>query len=97
MGREWIKALGEIHSVEESKSLDEVLQKHSTVFEEKLGCLKGTEVKLNVDSNATAKFFKARSVPLALKGKVEAELDKLDSCVYLMFDQLHSAIIGRRL
>ena len=85
MGRDWIKALGvtlklgEIHSVEESKSLHDVLEKHSTLFEEKLGCLKGTEVKLNVDSNATPKFFKARSVPLALKGKVEAELDKLES------------------
>ena len=44
-----------------------------------MGCLKGTEVKLNIDSNATSKFFKARSVPLALKGKVEAELDKLES------------------
>ena len=46
---------------------------------ERLGCLKGTEIKLNVDSNATPKFFKARLVPLALKGKVEAELDKLES------------------
>ena len=85
MGRDWIKALGvtlklgEIHSIEESKSLHDVLEKHSTLFEEKLGCLKGTEIKLNVDSNATPKFFKARSVPLALKGKVEAELDKLES------------------
>ena len=85
MGRDWIKTvgvtfkLGEIHSVEESKSLHEILDKHSAIFEEKLGCLKGTEVKLNVDSDATPKFFKARSVPLALKGKVEAELDKLES------------------
>ena len=85
MGRDWIKALGvtfklgEIHSIEESKSLHDVLEKHSTLFEEKLGYLKGTEIKLNVDSNATPKFFKARSVPLALKGKVEAELDKLES------------------
>ena len=46
MGRNWIKALGvtlkrgEIHSIEESKSLHDVLEKHSTLFEEKLGCLK---------------------------------------------------------
>ena len=82
MERDWIKALGghgDVHTVEESKSLHDVLAKHATVFEEKLGCLKGTEVKLNVDSNATPKFFKTRSVPLALKGKVEAELDKLES------------------
>jgi len=37
------------------------------------------EVNLNVDSNATPKFFKARSVPLALKEKVETELGKLES------------------
>ena len=49
------------------------------MFGDQLGCLKGTEVRLNVDSNATPKFYKARSVPLALKGKVEAELDKLES------------------
>ena len=85
MGRDWNKALGvtlkfgEIYSAEESKSLHEILEKHSTIFEEKLGCLKGTEVKLNIDSNATPKFFKARSVPLALKGKVEVDLDKLES------------------
>ena len=36
-------------------------------------------VKLNVDSNATAKFFKSCLVSLALKVKVEAELDKLES------------------
>ena len=37
------------------------------------------EVKLNIDRNATPRFFKAQSVPFALKGKVEAELSKLES------------------
>ena len=36
-------------------------------------------MKLNVDCDATPKFFKARTVPLALKEKVEAELQNLES------------------
>ena len=67
MGRDWIKALGVTLKLGEPRSLHEILEKHSTVFEEKSGCLKGTEVKLNIDSIAIPKFFKACSVPLALK------------------------------
>ena len=37
------------------------------------------EVKLNADSNATPKFFQASTVPLALKEKVEVELENLES------------------
>ena len=36
-------------------------------------------VKLKVDANAQPKFYKARSVPLALKSEVEAELANLQS------------------
>ena len=56
-----------------------MLEKHSKLFCNELGCLQGMEVKLNVDSNATPKFFKARTVPLALKEKVEVELENLES------------------
>lgn len=72
-------SMGEVHTVEEERSLLDVLAKHSSIFTEELGCLKGMEVKLNVDPNATPKFFKARQVPLALKEKVERELEKLQS------------------
>ena len=64
-------SVGEVHSVEQERSLQEILSKHSPVFAEGLGCLQGMEVKLNIDPNATPKFFKARTVPLALKEKVE--------------------------
>jgi len=83
MGRDWLRDLkvtfGEIHSLQDSKSLQKVLEKHSSLFCNELGCLQGMEVNLNVDSNATPKFSKARSVPLALKEKVETELGKLES------------------
>ena len=67
--------MGDVHTVEAERSLQEILDKHSSIFNEELGCLKGAEVTLNVDPEATPKFFKARTVPLALKKKVELELE----------------------
>ena len=85
LGRDWMDVLkitfsvGEVHTVKQESSLQEILAKHSSLFTAELGCLKGMEVKLNVNPNATPRFFKARTVPLALKEKVEKELDKLQS------------------
>ena len=85
LGRDWMDVLkvtfsvGEVHTVKQESSLQEILAKHSSLFTAELGCLKGMKVKLNVNPNATPKFFKARTVPLALKEKVEKELDKLQS------------------
>ena len=67
------------HTVEQERSLQDILAKHSFLFTEELGCLKGMEVKLNINPNATPNFFKARTVPPALKEKVERELDMLQS------------------
>ena len=36
-------------------------------------------MKLNIDNNAVPRFYKAQTIPLALKQKVEAELDNLES------------------
>ena len=41
--------------------------------------MQGTKVNLHTDSQVNPKFYKARSVPLALKGKVEEELERLQS------------------
>ena len=46
-----------------------MLEKRSLFFSNELGCLQGMEVN----------FFKAYTVPLALKGKVEVELENLES------------------
>jgi len=74
-----IPSLGlNLRALSKVRSLQEVLEKHSSLLCIELGCLQGMEVNLNVDSNATPKFFKARSVPLALK-RVEIELGKLES------------------
>lgn len=59
-------SMGGVHTLEQERSL-QVLNKHGSVFTEGLGCLQGMEVKLDVDLNATHKFFKARTVPLAMR------------------------------
>ena len=61
----------EIRSLELAHSLQELLDKYALVFSEELRCFNGPTVKLKVDANAQPKFYKARSVPLALKSKVE--------------------------
>jgi len=64
-------------SLELAHPLQELLDKYALVFSEELGCFNGPPVKLKVDANAQPKFYRARSVPLALKSKVEAELADL--------------------
>ncbi len=60
-------------------TLDDVLTKHSSLFEDKLGTIKGVTAKIKQKSGVTPKFVKARPVPYALKSRVEKELDKLET------------------
>lgn len=84
MGRNWLRelkvTLEGIHSIEENSALnDNILKKHSRFFTNEFGCLQGTKVNLHTDSQVNPKFYKACSVPLALKEKVEEELERLQS------------------
>ena len=58
--------------------LNLVLNKHSQVFEEGLGTLNDGKVTSAIDHTVPPKFHKARSIPFALKEKVELELQKLE-------------------
>ena len=60
-----------------TSGLDEVLDKHSTVFGADLGCMKGQNVKLHVDDSVPPKFHKPRTVTFMLREKVENELQRL--------------------
>ena len=79
-GRNWLNQIildwRAIHSVS-SNSLQVVLDKYPSVFQEGLGTLRGYKAKIHVDPNAPPKFYKARTVPYALREKVEAELQRL--------------------
>ena len=57
--------------------LQTLLQQHSSVFEEGLGTLNGFKAKIHVQPDTQPRFHRARSVPYALREKVEDELKRL--------------------
>lgn len=58
-------------------TLEHMLQKHEGVFKEELGTLKGFQATIHVPDNAAPRFYRPRSVPYAMKPKVDAEIDRL--------------------
>ena len=85
MGRDWLYKLkpnlGIFHTyihVGMDNHIQELLSRHSELFKDELGLVKGVTVKLYVDPSATPRFFRPRSVPHALRGRVEQELERLE-------------------
>ena len=82
LGRNWLTKLRlnwqEIFSVRTNHSLESLLKQYEGVFKDELGTLKGIEAKLHVDPQAKPLFYKARTVPFALREKVEQELERLE-------------------
>ena len=82
LGRDWLRVIKmnwktRFKVKEDHLELSQVLELYNEVFKDELGTLKGTKAKIHVDANAKPKFCKARSVPYALKDKIEHELDRL--------------------
>ncbi|XP_078353369.1 uncharacterized protein LOC144638095 [Oculina patagonica] len=88
LGRNWLKHVklewGEIFSVTSCEStsakrqIDDLLAKHSELFEESYEGMKGLEAHITMKDGAKPIFIKPRRVPYALKDEVEKELDKLE-------------------
>ena len=80
LGRNWLSLIRldwkQIHHVH-SNSLQAVLDRHPAVFQEGLGTMKGFKARIHVEPNATPRFIPARSVPYALRDKVDRELTRL--------------------
>ena len=84
LGRDWLaqlkldwQSMHNVHSPTLAPSVQIIIEKHSQIFQEELGTIQGTTAKLQVEESEHPHFFKPRSVPLALKTKVEAELERL--------------------
>ena len=79
LGRDWLYSLkldwNTIFHLR-NHDLTNLLEKHSAVFSQKLGTLKGFKAKLYVNNHQPI-FCKARPVPYAIRSQVEAELEKL--------------------
>ena len=84
LGRDWLHKIKLNWStlnhmpMEGNLSLDKIISKHAPVFKEELGLVKGVTAKLHVDPTATPRFCKARSVPYALRSRIEQELTRLE-------------------
>ena len=52
-------------------SVEQVVEQNREVFQQGLGKIEGVQAKLHMDTQAKPLYFKARSVPYALRQKVE--------------------------
>ena len=77
LGRDWLADLKLDWAAVLQFRDDDFLEAFTELFQEDLGTLNGTEVKLVVDENVKPRFCKPRPVPFAMQAKVEAELDRL--------------------
>ena len=85
-GRDWLQKIKldwrELHHLSGSateQQLNNLLNRHSQVFKDELGLIKGTTAKLAVDKNAQPYFCNFRSIPFSLRNQVEQELDHLQN------------------
>jgi hypothetical protein len=62
---------------DKQSDLDEILEKHSTLFKDELGTMAGPPVHIHVKPDTLPKFYRPRPIPYSLKGKVEQELERL--------------------
>jgi len=60
-------------------NVHELLDRFSIVFKEELGTMKGVKARIEVDPDAKPRYCKARTIPYALREKVDAELERLVS------------------
>ena len=68
-----VRYVGEI----DDDKLGQVIAKHPRLFGDGVGKLEGVQAKVHVDGDKAPIFFKPRSIPYAMRGKVEEELDRL--------------------
>ena len=84
LGRDWLGRLRldwrEIHSINATLvTLEAVLSKHSNLFRNELSTISGIKAKLHVKPGAKPRFHRPRSIPYALKSRVEQALENLVS------------------
>ena len=60
-------------------TLEAVLSKHSNPFRDKLGTIRGITAKLHISPGVMPCFYRPRSIPYALRSRVDQTLEKLVS------------------
>ena len=82
MGRDWLARFKvdwhRIHQLQSSDKLNDLLAKFDNIFKDELGMVREVKAHIKLNQNSQPKFHKARTVPMALRHKVEKELDRLE-------------------
>ena len=84
LGRDWLQTLrlewASICRIQAtpSETLSKLLEQHAELFKDELGMVKGTTAKIHVDSEAQPRFCRPRTVPYALREKVDREIERLE-------------------
>ena len=68
-----------LNQIRPAENLQHLLKRHAEIFSDELGLVAAAPAKIHVDPSAQPRFCKARTVPYALKEKVERELERLES------------------
>ena len=86
MGRDWLKVIrldwrniAHVSTTTPASldgQVDALLERYQEVFADTLGQITPYKATLHITPNAQPKFFKPRSVPFALRARVEDELDR---------------------
>ena len=83
LGRDWLLKLrldwNRLHQVQSSSKLQSILDRHPEVFRDELGLANDVTAKIHVDDQAQPRFYRPRTVPYALRGRVEKELERLET------------------
>ena len=85
LGRPWLEqfrldwtAVHTITTVPASQAVQDLKARYQAVFGSDQGRMKGVQARLTLKPDAVPRFMKARSVPLALRPKVEEELHRME-------------------
>ena len=83
-GRNWLKYLrldwstiAAVRTVRPT-ALDTLMKQHQQLFADELGTVEPYKATLQVQPDATPRFFKPRPVPFAIKASIGKELDRLE-------------------
>ena len=83
VGCDWMSKIKldwqQLNRLQASPDLKTVLSRHATLFNDELGLVDGVTTTIHIDPKAQPRFCKPRSVPYALRDKVEKELERLQA------------------
>ena len=80
-GRDWLTKLKldwcQLNQVRATDGLQRVLDSHKNVFDDELGKVKDVQARIHITPEAMPVFCRARTVPYALREKIEEEISRL--------------------